>query len=95
MRSTRPHFRAKEAQADDRVEQQFPSFPVSFSAMAEPTDKDTTENPTEGATAQQPEALAAQIAQHLLTALQGGSQPPPQSGRPSFSSLPIPFHPAV
>ena len=51
------------------------------------------ETPPGDAAAQQPETLAAQIAQHLLTALQGGSQPPLETGMSPFSTFPIPFHP--
>ena len=69
------------------------SFSSVFSAMAEPADTETSGNPPGDAAAQQPETLAAQIAQHLLTALQGGSQPPPETGMSPFSTFPIPFHP--
>ena len=41
-----------------------------------------------------PEDAAAQITQHMLTALQGGSESPPETGMPPFSTSPIPFHPA-
>ena len=67
IRSPRPHIQANEAQAGDGVEQKFSSV---FSAIAESSDTETSGNSPEDAAAQQPVALAAQIVQHLLIALQ-------------------------
>ena len=81
----------RSGEAGDGVERRFSSV---FSAIAEPSDTETSGNLPEDAAPQQPVALVAQIVQHLLTVLQGRSQLPPGTGYATLLYFPIPFHPA-